>query len=69
MDRLEQAQQRLDEALSRLEKAAGAATSSGANAEDVAALQRRCDVLEDRSRQMADRLDAAIGKIRGILEG
>jgi predicted nucleic acid-binding Zn-ribbon protein len=67
MDRLEQAQQRLESALARLEKAA-AKPASGA-ADEIAALRRRCDALEESSREVSARLDAAIGKIRGLLEG
>jgi len=67
MDRLEQAQARLDKALARLEKASSAPAPDAGR--EIETLRKRCDTLEARSSQVADRLDTAIGKIRGILEG
>lgn len=68
MDRLEQAQARLEKALSRLEQAAGKPKSDSSPQDEIDALRRRCASLEDRSHQVSERLDAAIGRLRSILE-
>jgi hypothetical protein len=71
MSRLEQAQQRLEHALDRLEEAAG--KRGGAPAADLSrALEeanRRGAALDARQRDIGKRLDAAIGRLRSVLNG
>ncbi len=67
MARLQEARQRLENALTRLEQATAARTGTGDD--DLAATSRRCTVLEDRNRDAARRLDAAIERVRAILNG
>jgi hypothetical protein len=71
MSRLEQAQQRLEHALDRLEGAAG--KRGGAAAADLSrALEeanRRGAALDARQREIGKRLDAAIGRLRSVLNG
>jgi len=72
MSRLEEAQQRLETALARLEAAAGGAIDEAAGSEslrrEAAAARRRYDTLEAGTREVAKRLDAAIGRIHAILD-
>lgn len=68
MARLEEAQKRLEKALARLEAAAGAR----GRPEDTAKLkevEERCNRLEAREREVARRLDAAIERLRTVLQG
>ncbi len=75
MSRLSEAQDRLEQALDRLERASG--ESDAARAAEVAAefeaefeiVRARADALEDKTRIVSDRLDAAIGRVRNLLEG
>jgi hypothetical protein len=73
MTRLEDAQNRLERALARLEAAAGKTRKSAGAADDLsrelAAAKQRCATLEEREREMSRRLDAAIGRLRGVLDG
>ena len=71
MSRLSEAQDRLEQALARLERASG--ESDAVRATEVAAefeiVRARADALEDKTRIVSDRLDAAIGHVRNLLEG
>ena len=71
MSRLSEAQDRLEQALDRLERASG--ESDAVRAAEVAAefeiVRARADALEDKTRIVSDRLDAAIGRVRNLLEG
>jgi hypothetical protein len=70
MGRIEEAQGRLDRALARLEKATtqSAGSNGSSNAEvELAAMRLRCEKLEDRSREVSERLDAAIDRLHSIL--
>ncbi len=67
MARLKDAQLRLDKALSQLEQAA--ASETGELHKDLAAARGRSTQLEDRNRSAALRLDAAIERVREILNG
>ncbi len=71
MAHLQDAQGRLDKALSRLEKAA-TAPRVGGDAEtlkaELATARARRDALEGRTREVSDRLDSAIGRIKSLLE-
>lgn len=71
--RVEAAQTRIEKALSRLE---AAIESRGAEAGAAADLTAKLDAataeiseLKDRSQQVSDRLDKAIGRVKAILEG
>ena len=71
--RVEAAQTRIEKALSRLETAiqsqgADAGASADLNAKLDAATAEITD-LKDRNRQVSDRLDKAIGRVKAILEG
>lgn len=65
MARLQEAQKRLDKALAHLEQATGG--QNGALQAELTAVQNRCTVLEDSNRDVALRLDAAIERVREIL--
>jgi len=73
MARLEDAQKRLERALDRLEAAtvhkrdAGGAPADLSEALDEAG--RRQAALESRQREIGKRLDAAIGRLRAVLNG
>jgi hypothetical protein len=71
MSRLEDAQRRLEHALERLE-AATRQRDAGASADLVRALEdanRRQAALDARQREIGVRLDAAIGRLRTVLNG
>ncbi len=72
MTRLQDAQTRLDKALSRLEIAA-TATHGGDDADglkdELAASRARNEQLEAHTGEISARLDSAIGRIRSLLEG
>lgn len=71
MGRIEQAEARLDRALARLEAAAtreGAPSGSPQLEQELASTKARCEALEGRSREVSDRLDAAIGRLHAILK-
>ncbi len=73
MSRLSEAQDRLEEALARLERISGerTRTSGGTDAARDAELEvvrARRDALEDKARIVSERLDAAIGRVRTLLE-
>ncbi len=77
MSKLDEAQQRLQRAVSGLEEAARSASSSlgaqnsGPSADDLAALnaaQARNAELENLNATVADRLDGAIAQIKEILD-
>lgn len=72
MAHLQDAQARLDKALTRLEKAATAPSDGGdieALKTELATARARGDTLEGRGREVSDRLDSAIGRIKSLLEG
>lgn len=66
MARLQEARQRLENALTQLEQATNART--GTLHDDLTAAGRRCTMLEDRNRDAARRLDDAIERVRTILD-
>ena len=73
MARLEQAAQRLQTALDRLDRAVVAKTAQGGAADDdlLAALEgtrRENARLQEVAAQATNRLDAAIGRLRTVLE-
>jgi hypothetical protein len=73
MSRLEQAAQRLQSALDRLDRAVGARAEQGGgmDAELRAALEHTKGEnaqLQAATAQAAERLDAAIGRLRAVLE-
>lgn len=74
MGRLEDAKGRLDRALARLETAAQrpvdeAVLSSSADTEAALAVARaQCATLEAQSREVSNRLDAAIQRLHAILK-
>lgn len=73
MARLQDAQKRLERALTRLEAAAAKPRKAGgadnALASELEAAKRRCAMLEAREREVSKRLDAAIGRLRAALDG
>ena len=73
MSRLSEAQNRLEEALARLEQISGERTQSASENDSARAAEfeiasARCDALEDKARVVSERLDAAIGRVRMLLE-
>ncbi len=73
MSRLSEAQDRLEEALARLERVSGERTQSAGGTESARAAEfeivsARCDALENKARVVSERLDAAIGRVRTLLE-
>ncbi len=66
MSRLSEAQDRLELALARLEQASG--ETDDTRAAEFEAVQARCDALEDKARMVSERLDAAIGRVRTLVE-
>ncbi len=71
MSRLSEAQDRLEAALTRLERISGEQTASetdSARAAEFEVMSARCDALEDKARVVSERLDAAIGRVRSLLE-
>jgi len=70
MGQLEEAQERLETALARLEEASQrvGGNSTAAQVEgELTALRQRCTTLEDSTRNVSARLDSAIDKLRAIL--
>ena len=67
MGRIEKAEVRLDRALARLEAAASGSASPQIE-QELATVKGRCETLEGRSREVSDRLDAAIGRLHAILK-
>ncbi len=72
MSRLQDAQQRLEKALARLEDTAAAPGGDGAAAQELerelAAARQRCEMLDERTSEVSQRLDNAIVRIRTLLE-
>ena len=72
MTRLQDAQKRLENALTRLEKATAAPRGDGKDTEqlihELATARQRCNMLDGRTREVSQRLDGAIGRIRTLLE-
>ncbi len=74
MGRLEEAKGRLDRALARLETVAQRPARTGVPATDpdteaaLAAARARCATLEAKSRDVSERLDAAIERLHAILK-
>ncbi len=74
MGRLEEAKGRLDRALARLEEVAQRPVQErapGPNSDAEAALaasRAQCATLEARSRDVSDRLDAAIERLHAVLK-
>jgi prefoldin subunit 5 len=75
MSRLDEAQQRLNAALTRLERAADAkvkaarqAGASGVDPEQVAALRAENAQLRQASAEAGARLDTAIARLEGVLD-
>ncbi len=77
MSRLSEAQDRLEEALARLERVSGERTRPGGGDDsareaefeaEFEIVSARCDALEDKARIVSERLEAAIGRVRTLLE-
>lgn len=75
--RLQQACTRLEEAIERLEAASSHTLENGGDngangglidMDEVKAVRARCDALEGRSRDVSDRLDAAISRMKTLLD-
>lgn len=75
MSRLDEAQQRLNAALTRLERAAEAKVkavqedgAAGVDAEELEALRAENEQLRQASADAGQRLDTAIQRLEGVLE-
>lgn len=74
MGRLEEAKDRLDRALARLETVAERPPNVAAPVTDpeteaaLVAARAQCAALETRSREVSERLDAAIDRLHSILK-
>ena len=74
MTELETAKDRLEKSISRLEAAvksqAGLTPGDGGEtAQELAESQRLCAELKEANRAVSSRLDAAIGRLKTVLEG
>lgn len=74
MSRLDQAAQRLQSALDRLDRAVAARVEHGGGTDDelraaLAHTKGENAKLQAAAGQAAERLDAAIGRLRAVLEG
>ncbi len=70
MSNLSEAHDRLAKAVARLERAAGEALPATDDAEaEITSLRSRCETLEARNSEVAERLDAAIARLRTALAG
>lgn len=73
MARLEEAQKRLERALDRLDAATTRKRDAGGVPADLSRAlddaNRRQAALEARQREIGKRLDAAIGRLRAVLNG
>ncbi len=73
MTELETAKDRLEKSIARLEAAvksqAELAADDGEKAEALAVSQRLCSELKDANQAVTSRLDAAIGRLKTVLEG
>ncbi len=70
MGQLEEAQERLESALARLEEASQrvGGNSTAAKVEgELTALRQRCNTLESSTKEVSVRLDSAIERLRTIL--
>lgn len=70
VSRQQAAYQRLERAVARLEQASKRRLENGdANlAAELRSTRDRCDTLEKRARDVSDRLDSAITRVRALLE-
>jgi hypothetical protein len=69
MTNLTEAHDRLAKAVARLERATAQGQPVADDAEaEIAALRERCDALEGRTGEASRRLDAAIKRLRTLLE-
>jgi hypothetical protein len=69
MTNLTEAHDRLSKAVSRLERATAKGRPVADDAEaEIAALRERCRALEGRTEEASRRLDAAIARLRTLLE-
>ncbi|MHA1566987.1 MAG: hypothetical protein ACTSX7_16875 [Alphaproteobacteria bacterium] len=73
MSQIEAAQQRLDQAVSRLETAirsmqAGSAGEHGRLIQQLAAMRSEYDMVKQTAATVSTRLDTAIGKLQIVLE-
>ncbi len=71
MTHLQDAQERLDKALTRLETAATSPRGEGdvdALKTELATARAHSDALEGRTKEVSGRLDSAIGRIKSLLE-
>jgi hypothetical protein len=66
MTRLENAQERLDAALAKLEQASAGHTADLER--ELVSTRDHCETLEDRNRNIAQKLDAVIARIHTLLE-
>ena len=73
INRLQQARTRLENAVSRLEavsrdrlETVGEADTE--LADELRTVRARCETLEQRSRDVSQRLDATIDRVRGLLD-
>jgi hypothetical protein len=74
MSRLSEVQNRLEDALARLEQISGERARSvnqtkSARDAEFEIMNARCQALEDKARVVSERLDTAISRVRTLLEG
>ncbi len=74
MSQIEAAEQRLDQAISRLEAAVrslqhGSARENTRLLEQLAAMREEYDMVKQTAATVSGRLDSAIGKLQVVLEG
>ena len=66
--RIKIAEERLEKALQRVDKALAGMTSDRADGERLAALEKENDILRKRHVEMAGRLDRAIERLQRALD-
>ncbi|MBL6957760.1 MAG: hypothetical protein ISR52_02180 [Rhodospirillales bacterium] len=72
--RVQRAQERLSQAIDKLEDAVKSRTNGGAGADpemvaELAVIRAENDSLKDVNKAVSDRLDAAISRMKSVLEG
>lgn len=71
--RLQQARERLENAVARLEEASRLRFESAGDAdselvEELRVVRERCETLEQRSRDVSAKLDTTIDRVKGLLD-
>ena len=71
--RLQQARERLENAVARLEEISRHRLEAADNgdselAEELRVVRARCETLEQRSREVSEKIDSTIDRVKGLLD-